>query len=167
MNHAKTVRGMLKKTEDEFKEQTLRIKAIRESIKAKIEKEGLNAGNEKRLISLGEMITEAMQRGDKTRVIELKRAFNDLIELRKSQEKNQKLKLKKPIEIIGETINEMKKLERDFKLKLLNKENKPLEKSEKLTLYLVNEKGALTKEEKEKWHKEAMKEFKKLMNSEF
>ena len=165
MNHAKTVRGMLKKTEEDFKEKTLKIKAIRESIKAKIEKEGLNADNEKRLILLGEMITKAKQKEDKTRVIELKRAFNDLIELRKSQEKNQKLKLKKPIEIIGETINEMKKLERDFKLKLLTKKNKPLKKSEKLTLCLVNEKGALTKEEKEKWHKEAMKEFKRLMNS--
>ena len=127
-----TERGRLREAEKKFREDALKTKAIRESITKKLEKEGLNPSKEKRLILLGEMITKAMQEEDKTRVIELQRAFNDLLKMRKEQEERQKIELKKPIVIVSETRNEIKKIENDFKIKLTTKRNKPVKKAEKL-----------------------------------
>jgi|GEM_PF-4129195 len=159
----KTARGKIKEITNTFEEKALKTKAIRESIKKTLRKEELEPNQEKTLIKIGEEITQAMQKGDQSKIEELTKLFKKIIQIRKEEQaKQERIPLKKPKKIVEDTINELKRIEEDFKLKLIDKKNKPNKESEKLSLYLLKKQSSLTKKEQEKWNKEAMKELKRL-----
>lgn len=158
----KTVRGNLEEMKRKFEEKALETKAIRESIEEKIKKEGLNPPEEKYLVKLGEEITRSMQTNPQ-KAKELEELFNKVVEIRKqAKAKQNRLELKEPQQIAEETLKELERIENDFQINLV-KNKVPVKQAEKLALFLLKKQSALTKQEQEKWNKEAMKELAKMM----